>query len=148
MLDISWSAVYAIYAVHYLARNMARYVTVQEIADRGSIPAPFLATLLPTLKSAQIVRARRGRGYKLDRLPQKISVYDIIIAVDGPRAFPAACAMKSLNCKTRVECALGEAWEKMHRYLAEILGDVTVDRLPTLHQRPACVLDRAEESKP
>lgn len=141
MMEISWSAVYAIYAVHYLARNPGRYVTVHEIAEHGGIPEAFLANLIPDLRRKGILRARRGQGYALNRPAERISVFDIIVTVDGERAFPGACAMKSMSCGARDGCALASAWEGIHHYITDILGSVTIDRLPSRGSKPLCTVE-------
>lgn len=139
MLDISWSSVYAIYAIQYLASHEGRFVPVWEIARKGGIPEKFLSNLFPSLRKKGIVRARRGQGYLLHRPPGQISIYDIVQAVDGARDNSAACLMKNSDCVARPGCTLNSTWERVHGLVSEALRDVTIDRLPRHPEGPLCL---------
>lgn len=141
-MELSWSAVYAIWAMHYLARNPDRTVSTLEIAKQGSIPPAFLANIFRNLRRGGLVQACRGRGYRLSRPASRLSIFDILSAVDGAQSFPAECAMKNLECGARDGCTLAGAWEGIHRYISDVLDSVTLDRLPTLRNRPICRMER------
>lgn len=58
----------------------------EEIATEQAIPHKFLEGILGDLRRAGIVDSRRGGGggYRLAREASKITVADVIRAVDGP----------------------------------------------------------------
>ena len=62
--------------------------SVRDIAERTGLPQPYLEQILLALKGAGLVRSKRGvgGGYVLARDPDKISLGDIVSAVDGPIA--------------------------------------------------------------
>jgi Rrf2 family transcriptional regulator, cysteine metabolism repressor len=63
-------------------------MTAQEIAERRAIPEKYLVQILLQLKRAGLVRSVRGAqgGYRLAEAPEKVSMLDIIQAIDGPIA--------------------------------------------------------------
>ena len=60
----------------------------EEIAKAQSIPTPFLENILAELRHHGLVQSRRGAegGYWLSRLPQEVTIADVIRAVEGPLA--------------------------------------------------------------
>ena len=60
--------------------------SVRDIAERTGLPQPYLEQILLALKGAGIVRSKRGvgGGYVLAREPGRITLGEIVSAVDGP----------------------------------------------------------------
>ncbi len=60
-------------------------LAMDTLADFLGVPAPYLAKQMQMLSRAGIVSAKRGvaGGYRLARLPETISLWDITAAVDG-----------------------------------------------------------------
>lgn len=77
---------YAFRICGHLAKNEGHVVGAPKIASEESIPERFTLRILRKLNIAGITRAKRGAtgGYALNRSKEKISLYDIIVAVDGP----------------------------------------------------------------
>jgi Rrf2 family cysteine metabolism transcriptional repressor len=61
-------------------------LTAQVIAERRGIPEKYLVHILLQLKRAGLVQSVRGAqgGYRLADAPERVSVLDIIEAIDGP----------------------------------------------------------------
>lgn len=55
------------------------------LADYLGVPAPYLAKQLQALSRAGLVQTQRGvaGGYRLDRSPDEISLWDITAALEG-----------------------------------------------------------------
>jgi Rrf2 family protein len=86
-MRISARADYAVRAVLEVAvRQGEGPVKAEEIATEQVIPHKFLEGILGDLRRAGIVDSRRGGGggYRLAREASKITVADVIRAVDGP----------------------------------------------------------------
>ncbi len=60
--------------------------SVRDIAERTGLPQPYLEQILLALKGAGLVRSKRGvgGGYVLARPPEKLTLGQIVAAVDGP----------------------------------------------------------------
>jgi Rrf2 family protein len=89
-MRISARADYAVRAVLELAVRQAdgpvNPVKAEEIAEEQGIPHKFLEGILGDLRRAGVVTSRRGGGggYALAREAARVTVADVIRAVDGP----------------------------------------------------------------
>ena len=61
---------------------------IGELADQERIPKKFLESILVELKHRGLVQSKKGPhgGYQLRRTPERISVGEVIRALDGPLA--------------------------------------------------------------
>lgn len=86
-MKLSRSTGYAILAVGYIAQHQGQGVVLsQAIAAAYDIPLEYLLKILQQLVRADILRSKRGPrgGFSLGRTTNKISLLDILEAVDGP----------------------------------------------------------------
>ena len=84
---------YGVRALYDIAfHNDGRPTQIREIAEREMIPARFLEQIFQDLKRAGIVGSKRGPrgGYHLARPADKISLGDVIRALEGPVAVMVA----------------------------------------------------------
>jgi Rrf2 family protein len=81
---ISQTAEYALRAVVWLAENLNRPQTTEQIAQGMEVPAGYLSKVLQTLGRAGLVKSQRGvgGGFVLAKKPGMISTLDVINAVD------------------------------------------------------------------
>lgn len=92
-MRFSMQAQYAICGVFDLAYNGGNSaVQVREVSARQGIPLRYLEQLFRRLRQAGLVASKRGPGggYKLTRPPEKISIREIVEAVEGPLSEMAA----------------------------------------------------------
>ncbi|MCL6503074.1 MAG: Rrf2 family transcriptional regulator [Pirellulales bacterium] len=84
---ISQTAEYALRAVVYLADHADRPHTAREIAKASHVPLGYLSKVLQELVRAGLVASQRGLhgGFRLARSPAKLTVWDVIQAVDPIR---------------------------------------------------------------
>jgi Rrf2 family protein len=84
---ISKTAEYALRAMAHLGRNDGEYLTTRAIAEATRIPPSYLSKVLRSLVRAGIIAAQRGQGggHTLARSPDRITILDIINAVDPIR---------------------------------------------------------------
>jgi Rrf2 family iron-sulfur cluster assembly transcriptional regulator len=69
-----------------LQADASKPTSVRDIAERTGLPQPYLEQILLALKGAGLVRSKRGvgGGYILAREPARITLGEIVSAVDGP----------------------------------------------------------------
>ncbi len=81
---ISQTAEYALRAMVDLASHPGEPRTNREIGDESRVPVDYLAKVMKHLVRAGLVLSRRGRrgGFQLGRPAEKISVLDVVNAVD------------------------------------------------------------------
>lgn len=106
-------------------------VTLAGISERQSISLSYLEQLFGKLRRNGIVDSVRGPGggYCLARPSAKISVADIVIAVDEP--LDATNCGEMGNCRDGKPCVTHNLWmglnEKIYAYLAEISLQQLID---------------------
>jgi Rrf2 family protein len=86
-MRISRSTGYALLAVGHIARHEnERAVLSHDISNRYNIPLEYLLKILQQLVRANVLRSKRGPrgGFSLTKPAHKITVLQIIEAVDGP----------------------------------------------------------------
>src|SRR4051812_48058800 len=97
------------------------------IAAAQEIPMKFLENILSELRRAGIVGSRRGAdgGYWLARAPSKITIADLIRAVEGPLANVQGGRPEDLEYISSAE-PLQRMWVCLRASLRGVLEHVTV----------------------
>jgi Rrf2 family protein len=88
-MKISRSTGYGILAAGYIAKNEKDGIVLsQTISKEYDIPLEYLLKILQQLVRANLLRSKRGPrgGFVLAKSPSKITMLEIIEAVDGPMA--------------------------------------------------------------
>ena len=104
-------------------------VTLAGISERQKISLSYLEQLFGKLRRHELVESTRGPGggYTLGRLPQALTVADIIFAVDEPLD-ATQCGGKQ-NCHDDGPCMTHELWSNLNRKMIEYLDSVTLSDL-------------------
>jgi Rrf2 family transcriptional regulator, iron-sulfur cluster assembly transcription factor len=103
--------------------------SVTDIAQRQSLPAPYLEKLLIELRRGGLVRSLRGvqGGYQLARSPAQISLGQILEAVgEWVEPFPDAVEDNTLNAEDWVTIAV---WKRLQQHLKTVLYGITLEDL-------------------
>ncbi len=88
-MKISRSTGYGLLAAGYIARNEKDGIVLsQTISKEYNIPLEYLLKILQQLVRANILRSKRGPrgGFVLNKSASKITMLEIVEAVDGPLA--------------------------------------------------------------
>src|SRR5215207_11005099 len=107
MLRLSKKADYALMAMKHLAtRPDAASASAREIAEQYDIPIELMAKVLQRLARRGLVTSLQGTrgGYRLARETARISVADIIKAIEGPLKV-TACSTEAENCGQYAKCS-------------------------------------------
>lgn len=86
-MRISRSTGYALLAVGYIVQHKdEKIVLSQDISKKYNIPLEYLLKILQQLVRAGVLRSKRGPhgGFSLAKTPNKITILQIVEAVDGP----------------------------------------------------------------
>ncbi|MEX2580692.1 MAG: Rrf2 family transcriptional regulator [Verrucomicrobiales bacterium] len=122
-MQISKKADYALRAMAILAALPPdRTMQAQELAEVGKVPIKFLEQILLTLKRAGLLFSKRGvgGGYRLNRESRRISVAEVIEAVDGelvrlldPSAYPDFTGSAGIrHCLAEAEKAINDRFSE------------------------------------
>ena len=100
---------------------------IEHLAETEAVPANFLAQILLDLRDHGLISSRRGNrgGYMLARSAEEISLYDIMMAVEGQ------CLQLSGNFQGRSGRRLKQVWDEISKTLVEKTKSYTLDRLST-----------------
>ena len=104
-------------------------VTLAGISERQSISLSYLEQLFGKLRRNGIVDSVRGPGggYCLTRPSTKISIAEIVIAVDEPLD-ATNCGEKG-NCRDGEPCITHDLWFGLNKKIYEYLADVSLQQL-------------------
>jgi Rrf2 family protein len=127
-MRISAKADYAVRAALELAAAPAgEPVKGEKLANAQEIPLQFLEHILLELKHARLIQARRGAkgGYWLAKPADKITIADVIRAVEGPLANIHEAAPEELRYEGPAE-KLRDVWVAVRANLRAVLESVTL----------------------
>ncbi|MCK6406812.1 MAG: Fe-S cluster assembly transcriptional regulator IscR [Rhodocyclaceae bacterium] len=112
-------------------RNGEGPVTLAAISERQKISLSYLEQLFGKLRRYQLVESVRGPGggYCLARSLDKITVADIIRAVDEPLD-ATQCGGKE-NCHDEHRCMTHDLWATLNLKMYEYLSSVSLHDLVT-----------------
>jgi len=118
------------------ARDAEGPVTLAGIADRQKISLSYLEQLFGKLRRYKLVSSVRGPGggYRLARDMNRITVADIIIAVDEPLD-ATQCGGKQ-NCHDEHRCMTHDLWANLNKRMYEYLDSVTLGALVDQRVKP------------
>ena len=104
-------------------------VTLAEISERQRISLSYLEQLFGKLRRGALVDSVRGPGggYCLARDTEKVSVADIIVAVDEP-IDATQCGGKE-NCHDDHKCITHDLWANLNAHIFGYLRAVTLKQL-------------------
>src|SRR5512146_606285 len=110
-------------------RDGSRPVTLAEISARQKISLSYLEQLFGKLRRHQLVQSVRGPGggYCLARDMAKVSVADIILAVDEP-IDATQCGGKE-NCLDDQKCLTHDLWAALNERIFDYLESVSLRQL-------------------
>ena len=88
MIRITKQTDYGIVLLTYLAGHTERLFNAPELAAETHLPLPMVSKILKVLTREGMLASHRGvkGGYSLARLPEEISMAEIIAALEGPIA--------------------------------------------------------------
>ena len=137
---ISQTAEYALRAIVHLAYHAGDPQTNRQIADATRVSAGYLSKVLQSLGRAELVVAQRGigGGFVLSRSPEKITVLDVVNAVD-PIQRIMLCPL-GLKAHGKDLCALHRKLDDAMATIEEAFHSTTIaDILKTPgNSRPLC----------
>jgi Rrf2 family protein len=105
-MKLSHGCVYALHAIEYLAsRRGGGPAAAHEIARERGLPGEFLAkTLVPLVRAGLLVSLRGPNGgFRLARPASRITLLEVVEAVDGP-VRGAAPRVGVLDARLRAVC--------------------------------------------
>jgi Rrf2 family protein len=126
------SVTYALDALCYLVRSEPdTYVKVKVIAEDLNIPEHFLGKVLTQLVRKHIVSSSRGPtgGLTLSENPKRLTVYDVIVALDAQEQLEGRCLLGLEQCSGRDGCPFHAEWSRFNAKIVSVAKKTTLARL-------------------
>lgn len=118
---------YAIEALVVLASAPpGEMMEAREIAEMAHLPAPFLSKILRLLALGDVLRSQRGKGYELARAPGRISLGEVLRAVEGDEVIWETCIFWREECDAEHPCPLHFRWTELKPGIQGSMGSVTL----------------------
>ena len=123
---LSNTSKYAIRAVIYLAVYATddKRIGIKKIAEALDIPSPFLGKILQILVRRKLLSSTKGPngGFGLGKDPNDITLYDIIMEMDGDDLFDT-CLLGTGRCSDNKEkdghCAIHNDFEEVRTKMVD-----------------------------
>ena len=134
MLRVSKLTDYATVVLTFLAAG-DDMMSAQALAERARLELPTVSKLLKQLAQAGLVASTRGinGGYRLVRAPERISIADIVTAMEGPIGM-TECSAHAGMCGHEPHCGVRVNWQRINQAIAGALANVTLADM--LHPPP------------
>lgn len=119
---LSKTAEYALRTMVWLAKQKPLiFFKTEELAEAVKAPEAYLSKILQSLNKATLVQARKGTkgGYALNKLPESISLFDVIVAVD-PSQRILKCPLGIPDHETL--CPLHQKLDNVHAEMEKMFG--------------------------
>ena len=131
MMELTRKGEYAIRGIIFLAQQQPGKISlISEIADAVDAPQTFLAKIFQNFAKLGIVNSYRGTGggFTLGRAPSRITLREIVEAVEGP-IIPNRCLSGKGECDRDKVCQVHPVWRKVQSQIVQILDSVTFEEL-------------------
>lgn len=129
-MRISAKVDYALQAVLEIASASSEslLISAEAIARSCDIPSKFLEGILTSLRKAGIVNSVRGPsgGYELAISAEKLSVAEVIRAIDGPLAAVRGMAPEDVIYSGSGKAHISDVWIATRMGLRKVLEKITI----------------------
>jgi Rrf2 family protein len=121
---------YALRALSFIAKAKDEIVSASDLVESLAIPKPFLRKSLQLLNKKGILVSYKGLGggFKLKVRPKALLLVDLIGIFQGPFRLNE-CFFKKRPCPQKSICRLKKRIDKIERYVASQLRDITLEDL-------------------
>jgi len=134
MLKLSKRTEYAIMAARHLALNNSGHCsTAKEIAENYQIPYQLVAKVLQNFARTEMVSSIQGAkgGYVLNKLPEEISLIDIITAVEKNHQI-TECMQENVNendCSHLDYCKIRDPLIEIQRKIDNLFAETSLKQI-------------------
>ena len=105
-----------------------RFIPMKDVAARQDISLKYIERLTPALKAAGLIESVHGigGGYRLTRLPEDYTLWEILSLAEGDLA-PVACLQEHAEpCERAAECRTLPVWEVYYKLTQEYFSKITL----------------------
>lgn len=101
-------------------------ISIKSISQRQEISEYYLEQLFSALRKAKLIKSIRGAqgGYVLNKLPEEITVADIMEVLEGP--IEISDCVEGTTCNNGNCCATRLVWQKIKTSIEDVTTSVTL----------------------
>jgi len=129
-MRVSASVAYGLLAVGYIAQHKdERIILSDRVAEKYNISLEYLRRTMQQLVRRQILKSKQGPGggFSLGRPLNKITLLDVIEAIDGPMDTPLG--LEEHAAKDRFAINVSKAYDKAAGEARSVLKKVKISEL-------------------
>ncbi|MDR2400896.1 MAG: Rrf2 family transcriptional regulator [Deferribacteraceae bacterium] len=130
-MKITRACDYAIRALVELSNARDGVISLRsDLAKITNVPNSFLGKILQSLARAEILVSGRGKkgGFRLARPASQITIYDVVIAVEG-KLVVADCLVDTGACPDVDVCKIRSVWNNMQATVTQKMKEVSIEDL-------------------
>jgi len=111
---------------------------MQSIADSQGVSRKYLDSIFASLKTAGLVRSRRGvgGGHLLAKDPDHIKLSEVLRALEGPLSL-VDCVGDAELCDRSHRCVTRDVWSEVGMAIDQVLDGITLSDLVAKHRDKA-----------
>lgn len=105
-----------------------RFIPMKDVAARQDISLKYIERLTPALKAAGLIESVHGLGggYRLTRLPEDYTLWEILSLAEGDLA-PVACLQDNAEpCQRAAECRTLPVWQGYYDLTRDYFSGITL----------------------
>ncbi len=127
MIRITKQTDYGIVLLTHLAAAPERQVNAPELSAETHLPLPMVSKILKLLVREGLLASHRGvkGGYSLTRVPEEISMAEVVSALEGPIAI-TECIDEQSECTHAPVCLVRGRWNRINTALREALAGISL----------------------
>ncbi len=102
-------------------------VSARELSAESGLPLPMVSKILKLLARGGLLSSQRGPkgGYLLTRRPDRVSVADVVTALEGPFSI-TECIEHPGDCRQEANCGVRGNWAVINTIVQEALSKVSL----------------------
>ncbi len=102
--------------------------TARDLAEETALPLPMVSKILKVLGRYGLLLSHRGvkGGYSLARNPDRISMIDIVAALEGPVAITECSLERPGACTQETLCPVRTNWQRINQVIRDALAGLTL----------------------
>ena len=132
MFKLSKKSDYGLMAINYIASHEAEGIaSTKRIAEEYNIPVELLAKILQRLAKSGVILGQNGPkgGYILSRGLSKISIGQVVQAIEGPIGIVSCYHEESNPCMQISKCTLRSPMKVIQENIIQYLNGITLDEM-------------------
>ena len=118
-----------------LNNNNKKGVFQKDIAENQDVSVKYLDHIIASLKAAGLIINVGGKksGYKLNKPPEEITIYDVYKAFEDDIAI-ADCLLTDGECHRKNQCVLRDYWQNLNQAIRSNLESMSLKILAERHK--------------